>query len=391
MHKFRKALKPVKKIFKNVVVSFIAFTDSLACMGIYAKKPDAILIVRIDNIGDFILWLPYLQQLCNHYHECGKPFLVCNRTCVDFAEATRLFRTVIGVDSRLMERNLLYRITTMRKVAALGAATAIQPTYSRGLIGDLLVRASQASRRIGSQGDLSNMTQLQRETSNHWYTQLLSAAPKPMMELCRNAEFLRNLGVSSVRLEIPLIPKLVELPIEKRFTRDYFVLFPGASFPFKMWPVESFAVVAQRVIEEFAWIPVICGGQSEEFVGNRLLNLIESHEVVNMVGKTSLPELTELIRGARLVISNDTSAVHIAAGVNTPSVCILGGGHYGRFMPYPPNVKGMLPVPVVKMMDCFGCNNSCLFTNDHSRPFPCITEIRVDQVIEAVAQAIGST
>lgn len=386
--KYQKVAWMIKRPFDEVISFLIKFCDSFACVGVTTKNPDTISIVRVDNIGDFILWLPYAKQLLSHYNQYERKILICNISCLDIAEATKLFHAVIGINVNLMERNLWYRISIMRKVASIGATTVINPTFSRGIISDLLVRASQASIRIGSQGDLSNITQLQRRKSNNWYTQLLSATPKPLMELCRNAEFLFNLGVSDVCLEIPSIPKLVELPIDKKFTKEYFVVFPGASLPFKMWPVESFASVAQRVIDKFSWIPVICGGQSEKFLGDRLLSLIESREVVNMVGMTSLPELVELIRGARVVISNDTSAIHIASGVKTPSVCILGGGHYGRFMPYPADLQGMKPVSVIKMMDCFGCNNHCLFTNDKSQPFPCIDEIHVDQVFAAVSLAI---
>lgn len=58
-----------------------------------------------------------------------------------------------------------------------------------------------------------------------------------------------------------------------------------------------------------------------------LSNLIEELpvETVDLVGKTTLGELAEVLRGARIAITNDTSALHIGAAVNASTVCILGG------------------------------------------------------------------
>lgn len=58
-------------------------------------------------------------------------------------------------------------------------------------------------------------------------------------------------------------------------------------------------------------------------------------------------ELAKLISESELLISNDTSAIHIAAAVNTHFICITNGNHYGRFFPYPNEVfdKGIYIYP----------------------------------------------
>jgi ADP-heptose:LPS heptosyltransferase len=189
---------------------------------------------------------------------------------------------------------------------------------------------------------------------------------------------------------IPMIPKLTDLPPEKQVGKDYFVLFPGASSPIKQWPVEFFAAVANHLVDQFGWIPLVCGGPAEHLLGDQLIKKLNVPNAINFAGITTLPELTELLRGARLVISNDTSAVHIAAGVGVPSVCILGGGHYGRFMPYPNHVGGVKPVSVIHRMDCFGCNWCCKWTDDASVPYPCVSGVETNQVIAGVDIALAA-
>ena len=87
------------------------------------------------------------------------------------------------------------------------------------------------------------------------------------------------------------------------------------------------------------------------------------HNAIDLVGKTSLVELVELLRNALLVLSNETSAVHIGAAVGAPVICILGGGHFGRFLPYvveKPEPSRPTPIVVVQPMSCFGCNWQCV-------------------------------
>ncbi len=348
-------------------------------------QTNSLVLIRLDNIGDFVLWLPSAEKLCALYSVNKKPILVCNQTCSELALATNLFSDVIGVDPVRLSRDLGYRFRTLRRIANLGASFTIQPTYSRSfLTSDSLVRASGAKLRIGFDGDLSNIRPWQKWISDRWYTKLVSASAMPMMELDRNAEFLHNLGVGDGNALSPVLPRLVELPANKKIAEDYFVVFPGASSPTRMWPVESFAKVARQIVDEYGFVPVICGGEMEKELAGRLLHQIGDERGKNYAGKTSLLELAEMMRGARLVVSNETSAIHISAAVSTPSVCILGGGHFGRFMPYPEKISGLKPISVIKKMDCFGCNWRCCYTNEQSRPYPCIEGISMEQVLRAV-------
>lgn len=352
----------------------------------------AVLFVRVDNIGDFFLWLPYTKPLLNKYSTSKPAILICNQTCVDLAEAVGLFSQVIGIDLLRFNRDLIYRWRLVRQVAKLNVKIAIQPTFSREfLVGDSLIRASWAEKRIGSQGDLSNIRTWQKTISDRWYTKLVPVCSDSTMELGRNAEFLNGIGLQDAQINMPFIPKLMDLSPEKQVGKDYFVLFPGASSPIRKWPLGYFASVANHVVDQFGWTPIVCGGPEDVLLGDQLIKKLNVTNAINFAGLTTLPELTELLRGACLVISNETSAIHAAAAVGVPSVCVLGGGHYGRFMPYPHEVDGMKPVPVIHKMDCFGCNWHCKWSDDSSLPYPCVSGITVSQVITGVERALNQT
>ena len=55
----------------------------------------------------------------------------------------------------------------------------------------------------------------------------------------------------------------------------------------------------------------------------------------NLFGQITLADLAGLLSQNRLTISHDTRTTHMASAEETPSVCILGGGYVGLFVPYP--------------------------------------------------------
>lgn len=347
------------------------------------------LIVRTDNIGDFVLWLDAAAQMRNHYRSC-RMVAVVGAASADLAQRCGVFDEIIPVDIPMFTRSVTYRWKLMRKLQGYRAATVIQPTYSRMfLIGDAIVRLCGAPERIGFAGDLSNMSQWQRKLSDSWYTRLVPSSPGPLMEIERNRDFLRGLGVVTAEARVTQLPVMAQLPEALRVEGDYFIIFPGASWLGRMWPVDSFAQIANVVHEQYGWRMVVCGSRSETGLGDQLLHKAGLSGAMNLCGSTTLGEFVEVVRRARLLIGNETSAPHLAAAVDTPSVCILGGGHFGRFVPYSRSVVGARPVCAYTEMPCFGCNWRCIHEYGGKSCVPCIAQVSVEQVVNSVNQALS--
>jgi ADP-heptose:LPS heptosyltransferase len=103
---------------------------------------------------------------------------------------------------------------------------------------------------------------------------------------------------------------------------------------------------------------------------------------MNMTGKTNLVNLAVIIKDASFLVGNETSAIHFAAAVSTPAFCLLGGGHYARFMPYDLEEESdrPLPIAITHRMGCFYCNWQCRYFFKDGEPVPCIEKISVDDV-----------
>jgi ADP-heptose:LPS heptosyltransferase len=122
----------------------------------------------------------------------------------------------------------------------------------------------------------------------------------------------------------------MELPAE-----PYLIFFPGASAGSKRWPPSYFAALADLLQPSGTRI-ILAGAQSDkEFAQTIIAGSRFPETILNLTGKTSLPQLLYLIKHARLLVSNDTSAAHMAAMFQTPLVALCNGNKFGRFFPYP--------------------------------------------------------
>jgi ADP-heptose:LPS heptosyltransferase len=393
--KKRRMMKFIGRTYLAIYSLIMHAIDSASLLFVMRKQRESdplknVLIVRLDAIGDFFLWLDAAKEF-RRLFPAGqfRITLLGNRIWTPLAESIPFFDEVLSLERSRFSSGSMYRYQTLKHIRRSGYDIVIQPTSSREfLLGDSVVRFSGAKERIASEGDCSNILPFLKRISDNWYTRLVHASREPLMELERNAEFLRGLGLPAFRCGISELQNIF-LPSRSTGLPDYYVLFPGVGLPIKQWPVENFAGLAERIYKDTGWTGIVCGGPGEEGIGDSLLRSTDA-PLENRSGRTSLQELASLIAGARLVVANDTSAIHIAAAVSTPAVCILGGGHYGRFVPYriETPTERPLPVPVVYTMDCYYCNWDCIYYPKKDDAAPCVRNISVDAAWDTVRQIL---
>ena len=372
----RSKFKTALQFFAKSVLDFAAISS------VRTAPTNTVLIVQTEAIGDFVLWQSFAKQLVDYYRP-RRVVLATNAIVADLARATGYFDEVIGIDVRAMKYGWRRRARLLRRVRRIAPSIAIQPTYSRNFwVGDSLIRASRAKTRIGSQGDHHNIRPWQKRISDRWYTELLPATRKPLHESERHAEFLERLTGSAASTRIEPLPEAPETRSLGVPSAPYMVLVPGAGTDKRMWPVERFAETASRLHQETGFQLIVCGSNSETELAETLGRLSKVPNPIILAGRTSVPDLVEIIRNASLVIANDSSAIHIAAATETPSVCVLGGGHFGRFLPYPSGSTHEEPQTAHARMSCFGCNWQCTQPYDGVGPFPCIDAISVESVVD---------
>jgi heptosyltransferase-2 len=103
------------------------------------------------------------------------------------------------------------------------------------------------------------------------------------------------------------------------------VVAPGASFgPSKLWPPSHFASACDGIERRLGLRTVLAPGPGEEPIAAEIARRMASKPLELSAPPTSLAELAALVARARLVLSNDTGARHIAVALGTPVVVLLG-------------------------------------------------------------------
>lgn len=361
--------------------------DGIASMPPRSHGDGGVLMVRLDAIGDFVLWLRDAQSLREAFPG-QRITLAANAIWAELARRLPYWDAIIAIDVGRYQRTFMYRWRCLRHIRRCDFATAIQPTYSRTLGADSLVRASRARARIGNVGDLTNISQRQRRISDAWYTRLVPIREDDRTEIERNRTFLHGLQGRAPPEQAFRLPGVAELPARMAPLWPFFIVFPGASWSGRQWPAASFAQVVDALEQRRGWRAVLCGSGAERALCNEVAALC-ARPPLNLAGLTSLPQFCELVRQAQVLVANETSAVHIAAAVGTPSVCLLGGGHFGRFVPYPTGACATPPEPVYVHMPCYGCNWTCTQPRVQHDAVPCISAISVAAVLRGVDRALA--
>ncbi len=227
---------------------------------------------------------------------------------------------------------------------------------------------------------------------------------------------------SDVKFELPVSQADTEA-VKKLLTscgvkqEQYIVFVPGSAQPDKCWPAERFAELAKNISAQ-CHLPIIAvGANAEETTVEKINATIQnmsviaseakqSHSsnkedcfvvhqrrtprnditgdnsadvtIINLAGRTKLKELVELLRGAKLVVSNDTGPGHIAAALGVPLVMLYSWSNPARIAPY-----GRAECMVAKEPFSRG------LTIKSADPKHSVTNITVDEVFQKACEQLG--
>lgn len=99
---------------------------------------------------------------------------------------------------------------------------------------------------------------------------------------------------------------------------------PGAAFgTAKRWPPASYAAIADRLAERGEQV-VVVGAAADRGAAEEVALLARRARIINLAGVTDLRALAAVLASARLLYSNDSGAMHLAAALGIPVAAMIG-------------------------------------------------------------------
>ena len=342
LHDFLKFfyLKPVE-LFINKTIPF--------------NHERTVFLIKTDEIGDYLLFRNLLFYLKSCKKFASYRIVLCGNIIWENL-ADNLDQNYIDefvwLEKSKFSGNLIYRFNFLKTLSQRKPEILVNCCYSRSYyIDDTIASVIQSKEKIAFQTDLSNSYKWQIKLSDKFYSLLINSENE-VFELYKN----RLLFEKLLNTKIDLLKPTITLEKENNLTipeGSFAVFFIGGKRNYKKWKLNYYKEIAEYIIKKYNLSIYFVGTESESKDNQLLIDQLGNNNKINdLSGNTSLIELASILKKARLLVSNDSGIVHLAASVNTKTIVILNGTHFGRFLPYPEetglNISALYPHEISK-------------------------------------------
>ena len=343
--------------------------------------PQRILIIKLSSLGDIVHALPAVSALRQKYPLAHFTWLV-KTSWSSILEGNPDIDEVLAADfSWNCWPNL---VLTLRK-KRFDLIIDFQGLLRSGLLGRLTgarMRVGFAQAREGASWLYTHRVTFADQQASMWRLLDIHAVD-------RNLAIAQFLGAQNLHPVFHL-PRLAE---DEACIEDLLqdagvghhiqliALAPWSRSVLKSWPLDRFVEVANKLMRLPRVRVVVLGGPSEKSLSKEFRTL-ESQGLVNLVGNLSLRQLPILLRRMRLVVGNDSSLIHLAAGVDVPVLAIFGPTHAKATGPYPLNKHSVLRTE----LPCSPCGKR---TCENPKYLDCLNSLTVMAVVDEVQRIIN--
>lgn len=152
-------------------------------------------------------------------------------------------------------------------------------------------------------------------------------------------EFTKYLGLPeppTIEFGLSSFDLSAEAPeFSKQIIRPFIAVVMGSAWESKDWFLEGYQQLVEEIISSLKMHVILVGDKSQTTQANTLIeNIDENPYLINLAGKTSLIQLTGVLREAEAGIGPDSGPGHLAAAVNTPYISLFGPTPPDRVAPF---------------------------------------------------------
>ncbi|MEP6474779.1 MAG: glycosyltransferase family 9 protein [Gemmatimonadota bacterium] len=320
------------------------------------------LVVRAPNhLGDLVLALPALQR--------ARPdAIVVRRPLLPLLEMARLPGQLIPLDRGLVP---LIQIAARLRTARYARGVLLTPSLSSAV----LFRLAGMPARRGTATDGRSPLLTDR------------VEPASLANEHRASAYLVLVGDT-----LPAVPPVPELSPDAHARERWHALigeargligiFPGSNASSRRWEPGHFGELTHRLADA-GKRTVIFGGPGER----HLTAAAAGSHGIDLGGKTDLAVLAAGLAECRMLVTNDSGPMHLAAAVGTPTISLWGAGNPAETGPLGAGHRVLRHAE----LPCVPCRANTCPRSGRGTVLPraereCLELITVDEVMTAIAQ-----
>ena len=179
---------------------------------------------------------------------------------------------------------------------------------------------------------------------------------------------------------IPADDEIAPENIDPRLKDGYISFVIGGQHHTKILPTEKAALIISKIN-----LPaVLLGGIDDKERGQEIIRLAPDSDIINTCGELNINKSASLVKSSKVVITNDTGLMHIAAAFNKPVISIWGNTipEFGMY-PYMPKNPTNCFISEVEGLRCRPCSKLG-YKKCPKKHFRCMMDQDVDAIVKQI-------
>ena len=274
---------------------------------------EKILIIQTAFIGDAILTLPMIQKLKEKIPNCEIDVLAIPST-VEIFSSSPYIHEVIVIDKKGKHKSFISLLNFIKELK--------KKNYNRIYSPHRSFRSAFITMKL----DVKETFGFSNSSMRHVYKNLIEYKPQHH-EVQRNLDLIDFEYTNSdwkispeIKIDEDIKVKINEFCKSNNIKKDFSVIAPGSIWNTKKYPVDNFEEAISHLIKKDFSI-VLIGSEKEKILCDNLANKFDG-KVTSSAGMFSLIEVVELLKKAKILISNDSAPTHLGMCADIPVLTI---------------------------------------------------------------------
>lgn len=333
-----------------------------------------IILIKIDDIGDNILFIPFVDQLIKDKHEVY--ILSSSKSSDLYLDKNLMIFKYNKNNFQIIKSDLVSCINANGPYNIL-----INASFSPKDDSIYLSEQINSLRKYSFLGNSINLSRYKISYLDKVFTKLVKVPSEHTPEYQKNKILYNQIFNNEISSYFPKIVinrddrlKVLNILRTHKINRSkLIVLFSGVGT--KIREYYNFNSALNLFSKKFDFQVISLGSKSDFDINQS--NLPVGIKTLNLCGKLSLNESLALISLSKCALGGETGLAHGCSALGVPHAIILGGGHIGRFMPY-----SCFTIPIIVDLDCLYCNWQCSKSSNF-----CITDVSEKSIYSALYYA----